>query len=225
MPHPRTHSWTAHTIVVLAPLVLLVGFLVHPFLAVLPDAEAVAASVEENTTRWAVAHLLTNVGSGLLALAFLAVRARLQAAGEDRFSRVGLPFVIFGSVLYGFLPGLEFAPLAAVETGGDVVATQAALEPWFVPMFVIGVIAFAIGAFAFARGIATSGILGAGTTRVVVVALALMAVARAAPLGVAQFHLQALAGLVALLPLAAAVRDRPLPATSARSHPRTSTAV
>lgn len=225
MARTRTHSWTAPTIVVLAPLVLLAAFLVHPFLAVLPDAEAVAASVEANTTRWAVAHLLTNVGSGLLALAFLAVRARLQVAGEDRFSRVGLPFVIFGSVLYGFLPGLEFAPLAAVETGGDVGATQGALEAWFVPVFVVGVIAFAIGAFAFARGIATSGILRARTTQVVVVALALMAVARAVPLGVAQFHLQALAGLVALLPLAAAVRDRPLPSTSTRHHPRTTTAV
>lgn len=220
----RTHSWTAPTIVALAPVVLLVAFLVHPFLAVLPDAEAVAASVEANTTRWAVAHLLTNVGSALLALAFLAVRARLHAAGEDRFSRVGLPFVVFGSVLYGFLPGLEFAPLAAVETGADVVATQGALEQWFVPMFVTGVVTFAIGIFAFARGIAASRILGARTTQTVVVALAVMAVARAVPLGVAQFHLQALAGLVALLPLAAAVRDRPLSTTAARPHSRASTA-
>lgn len=225
MTRTRTDSWAAATIVVLAPLVLLVAFLAHPFLAVLPDAEAVAVSVESNTTRWAIAHLLANVGSGLLALAFLAVRARLRAAGEERFSRVGLPFVIFGSVLYGFLPGLEFAPLAAVETGGDVVATQGALEAWFVPVFVTSIVAFAVGVFAFARGIAISGILGARTTRVVVVALALMAVARAVPLGVAQFHLQALAGLVALLPLAAAMRDRPVPATSAPHHPRATTAV
>lgn len=226
MTRPRTHSWTAPTIVALAPLVLLVAFLAHPFLATLPNAEAVAASVEANTTRWAVAHLLTNVGSGLLALAFLAVRARLQAAGEDRFSRVGLPFVVFGSVLYGFLPGLEFAPLAAVETGGDVVATQGTLEPWFVPVFVTGAVTFAIGVFAFARGIASSGILGARTTQVVVVALAVLAVARAVPLGVVQFHLQALAGLVALLPLAVEMRDRrPLPATPGRPQPRTSTAV
>lgn len=225
MTRTTTTGWTAPTIVALAPIVLLVAFLAHPFLATLPDAEAVAASVEANTTRWAVAHLLTNVASGLLALAFLAVRSRLQAAGEDRFSRVGLPFVVFGSVLYGFLPGLEFAPLAAVETGGDVVATQGVLESWFVPVFVTGAVTFAIGVFAFARGIAASAILGARTTQTVVAALAVMAVARAIPLGVVQFHLQAVAALVALLPLAAAVRDRPVATTSARPHPRTSTAV
>lgn len=208
MARARTHSWTAPTIVALAPVVLLIAFLAHPFLATLPDADGVARAVEGNPTRWAVAHLLTNVASALIALAFLAVRAHLQAAGEDRFSRVGLPFVVFGSVLYGFLPGLEFAPLAAARTGGDVVATLGAFEAWFAPVFVTSVVSFAIGVLAFARGIAVSRILGTRTTQTVVAALAVMAVARAVPLGVVQFHVQALAALVALLPLAAAMAQQ-----------------
>lgn len=208
MTRPQPPGRSGAAVVALAPLVLLVAFLGHPFLTTLPDAAGVATAIEENTTRWGVAHLLANVASGLIALAFLAVRAHLQAAGENRFSRVGLPFVVFGSVLYGFLPGLEFAPLAAVRTGGDVVATQGVLEAWFVPVFVTSVVSFAIGAFAFARAVAASRILGTRTTQTVVAALAVMAVARAVPLGLVQFHVQALAGLVALLPLAAALAQQ-----------------
>lgn len=220
--HPST-TWAAPALVALAPTVMLVAFLVHPFIATLPDAEGVAAAVEGGTSRWAVAHLLTNVGSALFAVAFVAIAAHLRAAGEDRFSRIGLPLVVFGSVLYGFLPGLEFAPLAAVETGGDVVATQAALEPWFVPMFVTSVVTFAIGVFALARAISATRLLGAGTTRIVVGALVLLAVSRAVPVGVVQFYLQAVLGVVGLWPIAGAmwrrsgtiapVRSQPSPAT------------
>lgn len=209
-------------IVLLAPAVLLVAFVSHPFIEVLPDAEAVGAAVQAGTTRWAVVHILTAVASGLMALAFLAVRALLRDAGEDRSSRWGLPLVVFGSVMYAVLPGLEFAALAAVETGGDPVAAQAALESWFLPIFATSVITYAIGVFGFARAVPESAVLGRATTRTVVAALVIMAVARAVPVGVVQFHVQALAGLVALWPLGAvmwqrtgetaAVR-RPLPAS------------
>lgn len=216
MAHASTQARSGPLVVALAPAVLLLALVAHPFLVVLPDAEAVAGLVVADTTRWGIVHLLTNVGSALLALAFLAVRAHLRDAGEERFSRWGLPFVVFGSVLYGLLPGLEFAPMTAAETGGDVVAVQAALEPWFVPVFVTAAITFAIGAFAFARGVADSRVLGPGTTRTVVTALAVMAVARAVPLGVVQFYVQGLAGLVALWPLALAMGRGPQPAASAR---------
>jgi len=36
--------------------------------------------------------------------------------------------VVIGSVLYAVLPGLEFAHIAAHETGADMEATQAALR-------------------------------------------------------------------------------------------------
>jgi hypothetical protein len=210
-------------IVALAPVVMLIAFVSHPFLMVLPDAEGVAAAVEAGTTRWAVVHLLTAVGSALLALAFLAIRAHLRDAGEDRWSRWGLPFVVASSVLYAVLPGLEFAPLTAAETGGDVVAVQAALEPWFVPVFVAGVVTFAIGVFAFVRGIAHSGVLGRRATHVVITALAVMAVSRAVPLGVAQFHLQGVAGVVALWPLARAMWRPATAATAALQRPSPAT--
>ncbi|CAN5903359.1 hypothetical protein BH23ACT8_BH23ACT8_25180 [soil metagenome] len=206
-------------VVALAPAVMLVAFVAHPFIAVLPDAQAVAVAVEADTTRWGIVHLLTAVALALMALAFVVMRAGLRDAGEERFSAWGLPFVIFGSAMYGLLPGLEFAPMTAALTGGDIVAVQGALAPWFMPVFVTGAVTFAVGVFAFARGIADSRILSRRTTRTVVVALVVMATARAVPLGVVQFYVQPLAGVVALWPLAHAMWHRPAAVAPTRHRP------
>lgn len=196
-------------IVAVAPVVMLIVLLYHPYIAVLPDAHAVADAVQENTTRWAIVHSLTAVALALVALAFVAVRAHLRDAGEDRFSSRGLPFVLFGSAMYGLLPGLEFAPLAAAETGGNVADVQEALRPWFIAALLTGAISFAVGALAFAKGVAASRILSRRTTRVVVIALVVLALSRAIPLGAVQFYVQGLAGLLALWPLADVMRRRP----------------
>lgn len=197
-----------------APVVLLATFLAHPFLARLPDAEGAAAAVAAAPGQWAAVHLLTAVASGLVALAFVAIRAQLRDAGDDQASAWGLPFVVFGSVLYAFLPGLEFAPLVAVEVGADVAAVQAALQPYFVPAFVIGGLVFGIGILGFARGLLTTEVLGRGGSRLVAVLLVVMAISRFAPLGVLQFHVQGLAAVAALWPLAAVMwRADRLPST------------
>jgi hypothetical protein len=188
--------------VALAPAVMLFVFVAHPFIARLPDATAVARAVEADTPWWGTVHLLTAVGSALVALAFLAIRARLRDAGEERFSAWALPFVVAGSALYGVLPGLEFAPMAAARTGGDAAAAQAALQPWFIAVLATSVLLFAIGVLGFAQGIAAGGILSRPLTRLVVTGLVVLAAARFVPLGAVQFHVQGVAGIVALWPLA-----------------------
>jgi hypothetical protein len=50
------------------------------------------------------------------------------------------------------LTGMEVAPAAVAETGGDAQAVQAALFPWFVPILLAGAVGFALGAFGFAAG-------------------------------------------------------------------------
>ena len=103
------------SIVALAPAVMLVGLFAHPYIATLPDEAAVAASVTADTTRWGLVHLTVGVASGLLVLAFLAIRSYLRGTGEDRWSILALPFIVVGSTLFAVLPGMEFAPLAAAE--------------------------------------------------------------------------------------------------------------
>lgn len=191
-------------IVAIAPAVLLAGFVYHPHIPYIPDPAAVAAAVTSDTTRCGLSHLAVGVGSGLVALAFLAIQSYLREAGEERWSVPALPFIVMGSTLFTLLPGMEFAPLAAAETGADVQAAQTALAPWFVRILLAGTVIFALGVFGFARGIARSGVLGPRLTWLVVRALVVMAAARFVPLGTVQFYVGGAAGIVALWPLAIA---------------------
>jgi hypothetical protein len=109
-------------VVALAPAVMLAGLLAHPYVAILLDEAAIAEAIAADTTRWGLAHLTVGVASGLLVLAFLAIRSYLREAGEERWSPVALPFIVVGGTLFAVLPGMEFAPLAAAEAGGDVQA-------------------------------------------------------------------------------------------------------
>jgi hypothetical protein len=96
--------------------VLLLGALVwHPYISGrLPNNAAIADAVAVDTTRWGLVHLASGVALGFVVLAFIAVRNYLRAAGEERWSGSGLPFIVIGSTLYTMLPGMEFAALAAV---------------------------------------------------------------------------------------------------------------
>jgi hypothetical protein len=183
-----------------APAVLLVGWGLHPYIAV-PRPEDVAEAAAADTTRWGLAHLAVGVGSALLALAFVALRSHLREAGENRWSGPALPLAVVGSALTAILTGMEFAPLAAAETGGDVTEAQEELAAWFIPVVAASGLAFALGAVGFAIAIARSRILGRRLARVVVAALVTLAAARFVPLGAA-FYVSAVAAVVALWPLA-----------------------
>ncbi|HZJ50447.1 MAG TPA: hypothetical protein VFF07_06250 [Actinomycetota bacterium] len=211
------------TVVVVAPVVLLAVFVAHPYLSGrLPNDAGVAEAVAAGPTQWAAVHLATAVASGLIILAFLAVRSYLREAGEDHFSALGVPFVVIGSTLFAFLPGMEFAPLAAAEMGAtttEIEAAQEAIASWFLPVLVTGALAFAIGVFAFARAISIATVGSRGLTRVVVAALIIMAVSRFVPLAAVQFYVQGVAVIVALWPLAYAMRTQAAPYTAGQSRP------
>jgi hypothetical protein len=211
-------------IVALAPAVMLVGLFAHPYIATLPDEAAIAEAVAADTTYWGLVHLTAGVASGLMVLAFLALRSYLREAGEERWSVLALPFIVVGSTLFTMLPGMEFAPLAAAEAGVDGEAIQAALAPWFLPILVTGAITFAVGVFAFAKGIADSRILSRRLSRLVVGALVVMAISRLVPVGAVQFYVQGAAGIVALWPLAYEMWRHPEAARSAgQPRPRLAT--
>ena len=207
-------------IVALAPAALLVALVAHPYLAGrLPNEEAIAEAVAADTTRWGLVHLAAAVASGLVILAFLAIRDYLRDAGDRRHSALGVPFIVIGSTLFAILPGMEFAALAAAETGGslaDIAAAQAAVEDWFVPALAISALTFAIGVVAFIRGIIATGVLSRPLTAVVVGALVVMVLSRAVPVAAAQFYLQSAASIVALWPLAYQMWRGPAPGAAAQ---------
>lgn len=187
----------------LAPPALLAAFVWHPYLpGRLPNAPVVAEAVAEDPTRWGLAHLAAGVASGVVVLGFIAVRGFLRERSDDSWSALGLPFIVIGSVLYAMLPGMEFAPLAAVAAGGDPEAAQRALQPWFLAVLLIGGVTFAVGVLCVAKGIAGHRILSPGVTRLVVAGLVVFALSRMVPLFAVQGYVQAAAALVALWPLA-----------------------
>jgi hypothetical protein len=210
-------------IVALAPAVMLVGLFAHPYIETLPDAAAVAEAATADTTYWGLVHLTAAVASGLLVLAFLAIRSYLREAGEERWSILALPFIVVGGTLFAVLPGMELAPVAAAEAGVDVEAVQAALAPWFIPVLITGAITFAVGVFAFAKGIANSRVMSRRLTWLVVGALVVLAISRLVPVGAVQFYVQGAAGVVALWPLAYEMWRRPAtrPAEQPRPMPAT----
>jgi hypothetical protein len=213
------------TALVVAPAVLLAALVAHPHIAGrLPNDEAVAEAVAAGTTYWGVVHLATSVASALIILAFLAVRSYLHEAGEDRVSARGMPFVIVGSTLFAVLPGIEFVPLAAAETGAttaEIAAAQDAISGWFTLVLLSGALIYAIGVLSFARAISITTVGSLGLTRIVVAALILMSVSRFVPLAAAQFYVQGVAAIVALWPLAYAMGRQPVPATAVRPAPVT----
>ena len=199
----RTTSRLRAIITALAPVTLLGAFAWHPYIAGrLPNSSAIADAVAENPTRWGLAHLAAGVASGVVVLAFIAIRGLIREQGADSSSALGLPFVVIGSILYALLPGMEFAPLAAVEAGSDPAAAQSALQSWFLPVLIIGAITFALGVLGFTKGIASVHVLSRGMTGLVVVAFIVFAVSRFVPLFAVQAYVQAAAALVALWPLA-----------------------
>jgi len=204
-------------IVAVAPLVLLAAFVAHPYIGLgQPDETAVAEAAASSPFRWGISHLAVGIASALLLLAFLAIRGYLRQAGDERWSARALPFVIVGGTLYAILPGMEFAALAAAETGADVRAAQAAVEPWFVPVIATSGVASAIGIAGFARGVSSVGPGRLGVPKFVVVALGAMAVTRIIPLTVVQFYGQSVATLIALGPLAYAMWRHPTAIRSER---------
>ncbi len=193
-------------IVAIAPAALAAALVAHPYLSGrLPNDAAVAEAVVADTTLWGLVHLGTAVASALMILAFVAIGSILRDVGQHRSNSVGVPFVVLGSTLFAVLAGLEFAALAAADTGADVAevaAIQAALEPWFVPVMVTGALTFAIGVFAFIPGIRAARVPSGASSTVVVGALAVMALSRFVPLAAVQFYVQSAAALLALWPLA-----------------------
>jgi hypothetical protein len=183
-----------------APALLLLGFAYHPYVANPTDEAAVASAAADDTTRWGLAHLAVGVAYALMALAFVALRSYLREAGEERWSALGLPFAVLGSCLFIPLTGMEFALLAAAETGGDVLAAQEELTPWFIPVLVAAALSSAIGALCFATGVARSSVLARAVTRIVVAGFVVLALARFVPLGVTQVVV-GLAAVTALWPI------------------------
>lgn len=189
-------------VVAAGPLTLLVGILWHPFIPDLTDNADVVAHLAEDPGTWFAAHLLVAVGSPLLLLGFLAVRAHVRTTvGREPWTGRAIAPLVMGTALFTMLPAMEIGMLAVDEVGGDLLATQNALDTWFRPILIASALLLGVGTILFAIGVKRADILPTGIARTVVVALGVSAVSRVPFTAALMIGIVAL--VVAMLPLAA----------------------
>lgn len=187
--------------VVAGPLTLLGAILWHPFIPDLTNNADVVQHLQANTGRWFGAHLLVALGSAVLLLGFLAVRAHVRTTvGREPWTGRAIAPLVVGSILFAMLPAMEIAMLAVEGTGGDLLATQNALDTWFKPILFAGALLLGVGSVLFAVGVHRANILPRPASRTMLAAFAVSALSRV------PFTLALIIGIVALnvamLPLA-----------------------
>ena len=191
-------------IVAIAPVILLAGVAYHPFVARLTDRTELAGAISQDATRWGVAHVAVGIGLGLWLVAFLAVCSYLQQSGEKRWSATAVPFLVMGTTFTLFLPAMETAVGGAAQAGANPESVLAELRPVFMGSMVAGGLLSAAGVIMVAIGIARSGAFDRQRSRILVAALAIVAVCRLIPNGRA-LYAGAVAGVAALVPIAIAM--------------------
>lgn len=201
------------------PVTLLMGLLWHPFIRDLRDKADVVRHMQADTTTWFGSHLVVALGSAILLLSFLAVRAHVRTSvGREPWTARAIPLLTVGSFLFVMLPAMEIGLLAVEAVGGDLVATHVALNTWWVPILMAGSATFGVGSVLFAVGIQRARILPSPLAWVVVASLVVSALSRFVPMTLGLL-VGNVALVVAMLPLAAtmwnagsAERGRPIAA-------------
>ena len=188
-------------VVAIAPVVLLIGLLYHPYVGDLTDRAALAEEVAADTTRWAWSHLIVAAGLALTLLLAVSVRSYLRAAGEQMWSFVAMPLLVIGGGMFAAITGVEIGAAAAVEGTAQGEAFADAADPWVMPLILGGAVVFGLGWLSLATAIYRSEVLGRELTWVVVGALVALTVAAFIPAGWA-FYVIGVAAVVAGWPLA-----------------------
>lgn len=188
-------------ILAVAPLALLAGALVHPYLGGVPDTAALAQAVAANPTRWGIAHIVIGVGIALALLLFFAVRVHLHDKGEDVWSFWATPLATIGLGLVGFMVGAEGVGGRGAAALGDVQTFFEQVMAWAVPLYLTANVLLGFGLLGFAKGVSTSGILAKNATRIVWAGAVIATVALFLPTGWAA-HLVSVGMLAFAWPLA-----------------------
>lgn len=188
-------------VLALAPLVLLVGFIYHPYVGNVIDSELIATTVGDDPERWAWAHLLLAAGMGLLIIALVCVRHELRVHGDERWSFVATALVVLGGALFATGLGMDVALAAVANAGGDVTATLDAAEPWANGIYGVGALALSLGLIGLAIATFRARALGGQLDQLAAAAFVVVAIANFVPHSIAEYVI-GVASVAALWPFA-----------------------
>ena len=105
-----------------APVVLMVGWLYHPYVADETKVQSFADAASSDPDRWAGAHIILVIGFVLASLAVLAARHELRSAGEERWSPPAVLLLVTGHTLLVGIWFWEVDVAAVAKLGGDTEA-------------------------------------------------------------------------------------------------------
>ena len=178
----RSRQRQRAAILAVAPLVLLTGLLLHPYISDSTDAAETAVKVAEGPTRWVWAHVIIALGLALTVVALSAFRSFLRAAG-DQWSFLAVPFFTVGVSLLIFFVGVDgLGGWATTESAGSAEAFYDEAEAW-APLLVTAGAILSIGLLLLAVAIKQSRTLPNGLTWLVVTSLVVSVIANFIPYG------------------------------------------
>jgi len=184
-----------------APLMLLAGFLYHPYVGNVIDKDLIIEAVNDDPDRWAWAHILVAAGIVLVLVALLSVRHELRARGEERWSFIGVALAIFGGAFLATTTGTEIMLGPVANAGVDLRAVLDATEPWANGMYAVAGLAFSLGLLGFAVATYRTKPLGGQLDVIAIAGLVVIAVANWVPHSIAEYA-AAVASAAALWPFA-----------------------
>ena len=185
-----------------APLTLLVGFLIRPYLSNPRDPLVNAEALMSGPNRWLVAHFIIAAGLVLTVLSILAIRFWLSSCGEDVWSFIAVTLVATGATGLVLVVGYDgLGGWATADAGGDAEAYFASGRSLEGPLFVVAAGLLGLGLLAMAAGVTKSAALGRLATRAVIAGVAIAVAVPVVPVGWA-VYVQSIAAGVASWPIA-----------------------
>ena len=185
-----------------APVTLLIGFVIRPYLSNPRDPSVNAAALAEAPNRWLAGHLVIAAGLVLTVLSILAIRFWLSGRGEHLWSFVAVTLVAVGATGLVLVVGYDgLGGWVTADAGGDAEAYFASGRSIEGPLFVVAAGLLGLGLLAMAAGVTKSGALGRSASRAVVAGVMVAVIVPIIPVGWA-VYVQSIAAGVASWPIA-----------------------
>jgi hypothetical protein len=118
------HDRLRVAILFVAPIVLLAGILVHPYVGTYLEMHVVADAVTRAPEMWVASHLIIPVGMSLVLLGVVVIRGEFHRSGEDRWSLFAVPLLYVGGAVWAAIAALEITYGAVAHSGGDVLTVM-----------------------------------------------------------------------------------------------------
>ena len=171
-----------------APLAILVGYLVRPYVGDYTDAADVADAAAGAPGRWVLSSLLVALGFAGVAVAVTWAASAAATVRRSRATTIAPVATTFGAVLLALQLGAVAASTAsAAEVGVDGAVLFDEVGTWEGPLIGAVLVAMAVGLLSLAHALRTTGVLGRTTGRAFTIATAVAVIGLLVPSSIGEY--------------------------------------